>query len=275
MTLERIQFASFDGTQLAGIMTVPASPAWAVALLTHGLPSDKDEWGFYTDLADHLASAGVQSLRFDFRYCGDSEAGELRAISLAAMWNDIDAAARVATESVDHASPFFIIATSASGGIALQWMNDRPERVAHAFLMAPVLDYSYEVFGRVRPEVLETSKVDDAVFASLTDTGKVSDEIPYGRWMVNDARRFDGVSEVRRTTSPVSVFQGTEDSVVPLHLTQTMLAGSTVELVTIADADHGFAVRGDDDLLHPETKENHRRVYAMVTDRMRSHARDD
>lgn len=274
MTTQQVQFTSFDGARLFGVITLPVSRAWAVALLTHGLPSDKEEWGFYTDFAAHLASVGVQSLRFDFRYCGDSEPGDLSDIALAAMWNDIDAAARVAASSVTPSIPFFLIATSASGGVALQWANDRPGLVAHAFLMAPVLDYSFEVLGRPRSEVLLLPEVDHAVVASLARTGKVSNESPYGRWMVNDARRFDGGSEVRRATTPLSVFQGTNDSVVPLSLTRAVLAQSAVELVTVARADHGFAAVGDDDLRHPETKRNHHAVYALVSHTMRTYERE-
>lgn len=246
-----IEFSGADGVQLVGVWTQPASPT-AVVLMTHGLPSDRDEWGFYSGMSQYLASAGVASFRFDFHCCGESGGGAFEMLTMSAMKNDMDAAARILTER--SLAKRYMVATSASGGIAWDWLQGADLAVERLFLMAPVLNYQYEVFGQL-PRGAELASVQ-------TDNG-------YGLGMANDAVRFDPVA-LGTAKFPVTIFHGTADTVVPFHGSAEASERTSAELVAVDGVDHGFAALGDEDLSWPETKRNHRYIYEELLRRIAS-----
>lgn len=62
----KINFKSYDGTKLVGIYRAPESVSLkGIFLLIHGIPSEKDEWGFYKDMAIELELNGYASFRLD------------------------------------------------------------------------------------------------------------------------------------------------------------------------------------------------------------------
>lgn len=263
-----IAFKSYDGTELAGRFTIPTREPVACALMVHGIPSDMDEWGFYRDMATAFAAANIASFRFDFRGCGASAPRALAALTVSEMINDIDSAYWQVIGEFSGRVSLFAVSTSCGGGVTLRWANTFSRRLDHLFLMAPVLDYEYEVTGqrglaRNRPAWLTT---EDA--QRLAETGTIGGT-GYGGAMANDARAFDGRSELERFAGRLTIFQGDSDAVVPLEITQEMVTGlANIELRTLEGADHGFAVPGDEDLTAPGTKRNHLRVYDEVIRRI-------
>ena len=70
----KIAFRSFDGTVLNGIIQSPdKSTVKGGVLLLHGCPSEKNEWGFYSDMAKFLEENAFASLRFDYREQGENK----------------------------------------------------------------------------------------------------------------------------------------------------------------------------------------------------------
>lgn len=271
--ISEVSFPSFDGMLLRGILTVPRESK-AALLMMHGIPSDKNEWGFYSDMAGYFAARGVASLRFDFRGFGESSINETCLLTLSTMVNDIDAAYWKLVEHVADGTAIFAVGTSAGGGVTLKWMNTVARPVAGAFLMAPVLDYEYEVTG-ARRVVTSTcaSQASEDTLQELTQNGKLNRDIGYGRLMLNEAHLFDGGREASQCTKPLTIFQGDADTVVPISITREMIQNSkSAKLVVIPYADHGFAVSGDDDLTDPMTKKNHETVYDGMWQRI-SHER--
>lgn len=264
-----VQFTSFDAVVLQGTVTLPPLPK-AALLMVHGIPSDRDEWGFYTDMSEYFAGVDIASLRFDIRGCGGSAPFPLEALTLSAMIADIDAAYWALREIIGGDIPIHIVGTSCGGGVSLRWHNLFNRRIASIQLMAPVLDYEFEVTGStwtVRPD--GPSGLNLELAAKLESTGKVNDDIGYGRAMLNEAHLFNGAAELAAAQCPVTIYQGAQDSVVPLSLTRAMIADETkTELVVVEGADHGFAVDGDDDLTDPATKANHRFVYREMFERI-------
>lgn len=265
---KKIVFKSYDGTELVGILCTPTTePTKGAFLLMHGIPSDKDEWGFYRDMVSTLQSNGYASLRFDFRCNGESSGGNITNLTLSALVNDIESAYYNLCTSIETNCPIFVVGTSCGGGVAVKWVNIFKHPVQKIFLMAPVLDYKYEIFGKD----LENNEDPSAIIPSdwqyaLMSEGHLDNEIPYGLSMVNEVRCFDADSEFAMLQVPVTIFHGDADTVVPYSKTQHIATkfSSKVSLVTVPDADHGFAVAGDDDLTAPGTKQNHYYVYSEM-----------
>lgn len=264
-----VTFKSYDGTALRGILTLPHDPR-AALLMVHGIPSDKDEWGFYSDMAEFFAGQGIASLRFDFRGCGQSGPILLSELTLSAMISDIDAAFWELRNVLADQVLIHAVGTSCGGGVTLRWSNLLARPVGTIQLMAPVLDYEYEVTGHGRSVYFDRASRLDLVLADrLTESGIVNEEIGYGRAMLNEAHLFDGVAELTAARCPVVIYQGAEDTIVPITLTRSMLETNPgVELLVVAGADHGFAVEGDDDLTDPATKLNHAFVYREMLGRI-------
>ena len=269
----KISFDSYDGTNLVGIYSSPDNGKYKSAfLLMHGIPSEKNEWGFYSDMAKYLADNGHAAFRFDFRYNGESQQDSLTNLTLSEMVNDIEAAYQTLLNIVGRRTDIFVVGTSCGGGVTVKWCNTFNRKIRKIFLMAPVLDYEYEVTGRVRNIGLpgQPSALSSEDISSLRENGYLNPEIKYGRAMVNGAHIFDANKELNMLDSKVVVFQGTSDSVVPISITKSLIKKTrNTVLVEIKDADHGFAVKGDDNLTDPGTKKNHYFVYQEILKRLR------
>lgn len=265
-------FESYDGTKLVGILSKPNQGIERAAfLLVHGIPSEKDEWGFYKDMATFLSKNGYASFRFDFRYNGESEKGSLEQLTLSAMISDIEAAFWQLERCVSDETPIYVVGTSCGGGATVKWANSFKRDVEKIFLMAPVFDYNYEILGYSEPEDKEKhiELVKDQRDL-LNSMGYVNDEIKYGRAMVNEANIFDSIKELDNSNCDIIIFQGDSDTVVPIEITEKNINSSNkdIELIKISEADHGFAVEGDDDLTADGTKENHYYVYNEMIKRV-------
>jgi pimeloyl-ACP methyl ester carboxylesterase len=265
-----VTFSSFDGARLAGIVSTPTMNPRALALLMHGIPSDMDEWGFYKDMASVLGDHGIASLRFDFRTCGKSQPGSLSTLTLSQMINDIESAYWELMRKFGQSIPVYAVGTSCGGGVSVRWSNVFGRNLARIFLMAPVLDYEFEVTGK-RRAILDNchASLSDQDQSELATKGMLNKDIGYGIPMVNEAHIFDARSELGTARPLITIFQGDADSVVPISITRSTISDlPRIELVVVPSADHGFAVEGDDDLSAPGTKVNHRFVYDQMIRRV-------
>lgn len=263
----RVAFQSYDGLELVGTFVAPDGICQHAALLTHGLPSSRDEYGFYSDMAAALARRSVASLRFDFRYCGESSPGKFSDLTPTDMMNDIEAA-RVELARLSGLDQFSLISTSASGGVGILWSRVTPTSPSYVFLMAPVLDYWQEVTGRAARTAFPA--LSDVESRLLRDEGSLGHGERYGREFVGQVRALPlAALELTGTSPGGAIFHGTSDGVVPFAASvEFSKAHPQFELVEIDGADHGFAVNGDDDLVFPGTKANHRRVYELILERL-------
>lgn len=268
----KINFKSYDGTKLVGIYQAPESVSpKGIFLLIHGIPSEKDEWGFYKDMATELEVNGYASFRFDFRCNGESAGGDIINLTISGLVNDIEAAYCKLLSMAKNPLPFYVIGTSCGGGVTIKWINSFHREVNHVFLMAPVLDYNYEIFGTDLTNDVEPSAIiPENLQIQLNKEGHLDSEIHYGLAMINEAHLFDAEFEIRYLNSDITIIQGNADTVVPYSKSQHMaeIFDNKIQLITVPDADHGFAVEGDDDLTAPGTKANHRFVYSEILKRV-------
>lgn len=264
-----INFKSYDGTNLVGIYTLPNKVEHSL-LMIHGLPSDKDEWGFYKDMSIYMAQHNIATFRFDFRFNGESQQGDFSNLTLSMLINDIESAYWKLQEFVDTTA-ISVIGTSCGGGISVAWKNRFKRDIKNLFLMAPVLDYEYEVTGKIKQNYYDSFiSLDNDILKILESTQRLNDDIGYGYQMLNEAHIFDINEEFSKNNTPIYIFQGDQDTIVPFKLTQTLIVDflKNIELIPILGADHGFAVEGDDDLTALGTKENHKLVYLGILKRI-------
>ena len=261
-----LTFASLDGTELVGTMHVPKGSSSYSALMVHGLPSNRDEWGFYRDFAVALGEQGITSLRFDLRFNGDSAHGNFSGLTLGQLACDVEAAYRELVRQTTTAASPVVVGTSCGGGIAIRWASSFRREANKLFLMAPVLDYVYEVAGlRAESGEIPSPRFVSEVRNRAASGVKLNEEIGYGLPMLCDALTFDSVRELQCVRRSTTIFHGTADSVVPFEISRRVSElVPSVQLIPIAEADHGFAVKGDDDLTHPGTKANHQFIYQQV-----------
>ncbi len=264
-------FKSYDGTKLVGILNKPErSIVKAAFLMMHGIPSDKDEWGFYKDMSVALEKENYASFRFDFRYNGESTSGNMDQLTISGMTNDIDAAYWQLRNTIGVNTSIFVVGTSCGGGVTIKWIHNFKRQVKRVFLMAPVFDYEYEIFG------CDYFKSKDGNFSlppelidGLERNGCINSEIKYGRSMINEAHLFNAIDEISSITNNLTIFHGEEDTVVPIQKTERIVEKfiERIELIKIPHANHGFAVDGDEDLTSEGTKKNHHYVYAEIIKR--------
>lgn len=263
---KKVMFKSYDGTNLVGIYQAPdSSPLKGVFLMMHGIPSEKNEWGFYRDMAVFFEKNAFASFRFDFRCNGESDGGDIANLTISSLVNDIDAAYHKICSLLNVECPLYVVGTSYGGGVTLRWSNFFKRPMHHIFLMAPVLDYEYEIFGTDLPKA-EGTFIPDEWQSALKDNSLLENKINYGIAMINEAHLFDAANEITATSVPITIFHGDADTMVPYSKTQCIARrfSDKIKLITIPEADHGFAVDGDDDLTAPGTKKNHVSVYEAI-----------
>ena len=140
---EEVVFANGDIT-LAGELTFPSGdgPHAAVVLISGSGEQDRDSdlggFGLFGVLANHLAEAGVASLRFDDRGVGGSTGKNLQA-TLQDRAGDVEAAIEVLRSRADIAAEGIGLVGHSEGGIVAPVVANRTSVAFVALLAAPVV----------------------------------------------------------------------------------------------------------------------------------------
>jgi alpha-beta hydrolase superfamily lysophospholipase len=92
MPAEQVDLVSVDGVRLDAVVHRHADDVAArgVVVQTHGISADLTEGGMFVRLADRLAEAGFEVLRFSFRGHGRS-GGTQRGATIAGEMLDLQA----------------------------------------------------------------------------------------------------------------------------------------------------------------------------------------
>jgi alpha-beta hydrolase superfamily lysophospholipase len=136
VTEQKIVF-SVDGKTIRGDFQLP-KPGAACVFLCHGMEGSKDgaKWQL---LASGLAEAGLGSLRFNFRGCGDGDdksEGSFEDTSLTGRVADLKAAMEAAVGWGASAESMGVIGSSMGGMVAIAANDERVK--AHVLLATPV-----------------------------------------------------------------------------------------------------------------------------------------
>lgn len=251
-----VSFASFDGLMLNGTLVTPRSQIRGAMLLVHGITADREEWGFYTRMAQILEEIGIATLRFDYR-CHGVDKTPMRELSLSGIVNDIDAAFQKMLELVGAYLPSFIFAHSFGGGTAAYWVsknkNTFPLKVL--FLSAPVIDYADDV----------SRNAGDWVTALRTDGYVSYGDNRLSRCLISEIPHINGIEATANPPCPLIVFHGDADTDVPLSSSQKFVKVSEFSRIEVIEgAEHGYIKPGDEDIVDPQTFANYEKVFSHL-----------
>ncbi len=258
---ETVVFRSYDGLPLYGTFLAGKSEVVGAALLVHGTVSDREELGFYTDMANFLSLEGFSSLRFDYR-CNGVDKTPQPEMTLSGILNDIDAAFRFLQSKLGEKVPIYLVGTSFGGGLSAFWASQNPGLVETIFLNAPLLDYEDEILKR--PGLLESAGVNLLGQEMIAKMGFVETSgFRFGKALIEELPTINGIRPLQNPPCKVIIFHGDLDADVPISSSKKYVS-SDVRLIVVPGTEHGFGIPGDEDLTHPTTKENHRKIYKTM-----------
>jgi alpha-beta hydrolase superfamily lysophospholipase len=248
-------FRALDGLHLRGTLVTPTNVRGAATVLVHGGGVTRDEGGFFTRLADGLASAGSPSLRFDFRGHGESD-GRQEDLTIAGVVNDIRAAVEhVRAET--GSGPVSVIGASFGGGIAAFYTSWYPETVRRLVLFNPLLNYKRR-FVDDKP-YWHDDHIDEAAGDELATQGFVahSPSFKLGRPLLNEVFYLEPHRVLPNIATPTLIIHGTGDTFIPVQSSRDAVNqfGGEAKLVEIDGAQHGIAVHDDPQYADPQTQE--------------------
>ncbi|EMF01116.1 alpha/beta fold hydrolase [Streptomyces mobaraensis NBRC 13819 = DSM 40847] len=258
-------FRSLDGTALTGTLTAPDGPGRGLVALVHGAGVTREEGGFFTRLANGLATAGFQSLRFDLRAHGTS-GGRPEDVTVTGIANDIRAAGDHLRTAAGSDRAVDVVAASFSGGAAALHAAHRPRDVRRLVLLNPRLDY-HERYATSRPYVTDDYLTPEA--AEALDSRGFTEHSPFalGRALLNEVHHLDPAIFLGEVQAPTLLVHGTKDTFVPVDSSRRYLGcfGGPAELLELEGAQHGFAVHDDPGYLHPRSQAWQAEVIERVT----------
>lgn len=130
---ERVAFKNSQGQELAGLLDIPDGRANACALFAHCFTCSK-EINAAANISQTLASAGIETLRFDFTGLGESE-GEFRSTNFTTNIDDLVTASEFLTRRNPY--PLLLIGHSLGGTAVLAARSQIPQARAIVTLASP------------------------------------------------------------------------------------------------------------------------------------------
>lgn len=247
---ERVELTSKDGTALCGVLVRPEKSRKGTVVLVHGITVEKDEDGFYTELAGVLVQSGFESLRFDFRGHGES-GGSPTGMTIQGEVEDLTAAVEYLRKSgPDRVA---IVGTSFGAGIAILYSQIRPETVSSLSLLSPVLDYKRTF---LMPETEWTKEwFTEEAFKQAERTGTLDLEgFLLGRDLLDEFKILNPRDELLTLTVPTLIIHGTDDTMVPYDVAREVGSEhSHCRFLSVEGADHGF--EGFEEMVFSEVRQ--------------------
>lgn len=258
-------YESLDGLLLAGSFKAADSAVENdfAALLVHGITADRNEGGFYRDLAEALALNGVGSLRFDLRAHGQSE-GAMEDLTLLGGVSDVSASRRLLREIVGDDRRIVVIGASFGGGLSvLQAAREAPDALV---LLNPNIDYAANWLGgtgtTARGAGLPAEVRENLRQQGWTPRG----EFHLSRAMMNEVIHVRPADHMPSIPCPALTIHGTDDSMVSFDIARdNHRTAGPADFIAVEGADHGFVVPGDEEFVDPRTAAYRSRVIEDVT----------
>lgn len=266
----KLYFNSLDGFQLAGILSIPEDHPVSVAVMVHGITADKDEGGFYTDIASALDNNNIASFRFDLRAHGESD-GRQEDLTLLGGVSDIAAAVAYAKEHTGF-ERVHIIAASFGGGLCAIYSPRHNHDLLSVVLLNPNLDYNFNWL--THEGYWDNDRLTQEGAAALKRQGWLPHgQFHYSRAMLNEMIHIRPSQYMRDITQPVLTVHGTADSMVSFDIAKANYhCNDECKFIAVEGADHGFIAPGDESFIQPRTAAYRRDVTAWTVQWIREHS---
>jgi pimeloyl-ACP methyl ester carboxylesterase len=268
---EPVQFRSPDGLRLCGTLTTSDQPTVGAAVLVHGGGVTRDEGGFFTRTSAGLATAGIATLRFDFRGHGESE-GRQEDLTICGVANDIGAAVQQ-VGSRTGGTAVHLLGASFGGGITGFFAARHADQVQSLVLINPLLNYKKR-FVADKP-YWSNDQIDETAGRQLTAQGFLdhSPTFKLGRALLNEIFFVQPHLVLPQITAPTLFIHGTGDTFIPVESSRAAVGQIRAQsrLVEIEGAQHGIAVHDDPGYRDPRTKQWQAMAIETVVDWVLAH----
>jgi len=259
---KEITFQSFDGLNLEATVSIPSSGEKKTSvLLVHGIQTNRDEYGFYSNLSKYLFDFGIASFRFDHRANEKYLDQAVNLLTLSGVINDINQAFHV-FKSITKSEKIVMVGASFGGGLSLYYANRLSLYITHCVLLAPVLEYRID-YLKDEDLLNELGTLNSKGVVQLEkENYLISSGRPFSRSIINELGHFDAP---KNNVIPTTIIHGTKDSAVKIEYSRKFVnIAKNISLIEVDGVEHGFAFPGDEDLVHPKTLENHQNVYQQI-----------
>lgn len=244
--MKPVELVSVDGVRLdAALHPAEGSAGLGAVVQAHGINADMDEGGMYVRLAEQLAGAGFNVLRFSFRGHGRS-GGSQRGVTIAGEMLDLQASVELVARELSGrlsivAASFGAVATSMSlpylegqlRGLVL-W---NPVLDLCATFVEPTLPWGVENFGPLQ----QVRLVREGFLL-------IDDEFQLGRVLFEELRTYRPAEYFIAGKAPALVIHGDEDTYVPFDVAKSACAARDgCDFHAVRGSDHGFDSRERED----------------------------
>lgn len=244
--MQHLELPSIDGTPLdAAVHAATGRGSRGVVVQAHGINADMTEGGMFVRLADQLAGADFNVLRFSFRGHGTS-GGTQRGMTIAGEMLDLQAAVDYMTDR--YPGPLTIVASSfgaVSTSLSLPWLERRLDRLV---LWNPVLDLKHTFLN---PELPWGQENYSAARQSLLHSQgflTIDEEFEAGRVLFEEFRHYEPLPYLAASPIPALVVHGDRDSAVSYEIAKHAAATRpNTDFHTVRGSDHGFDTRQRED----------------------------
>jgi uncharacterized protein len=244
--MQRVELTSIDGIRLeAAVHPARAQGQRGVVIQAHGINANMAEGGMFVRLADRLADADFNVLRFSFRGHGGS-GGTQRGMTIAGEMLDLQAAVEYVIDRFPGglsivASSFGAVSTS----LSLPWLDERLDRLA---LWNPVLDLQRTFVNPELPWGKENYSLGQQRLLSAQGFLVIDDEFEVGRVLFEEFHYYEPLNYLVASTVPALVVHGDQDSAVSYEIAQqAAVARPNTDFHTVRGSDHGFDTRERED----------------------------
>jgi alpha-beta hydrolase superfamily lysophospholipase len=244
--MQQVELTSIDGMRLeAALHPGRGQGRRGVVIQAHGINANMTEGGMFVRLADWLADADFNVLRFSFRGHGGS-GGTQRGMTIAGEMLDLQAAVEYVADRFRGslsivASSFGAVSTS----LSLPWLGNRLDRLV---LWNPVLDLQRTFVTPELPWGKENYSPDQQKLLSTQGFLVVDDEFEVGRVLFEEFHCYEPLKCLVASPVPALVVHGDRDSAVSYEIAREAAAARPdTDFYTVRGSDHGFDTREGED----------------------------
>lgn len=244
--MHRTELASIDGIPMDAVVHPSVElPARGTVVQAHGINADMDEGGMFVRLADALASAGFDIVRFSFRGHGTS-GGTQRGTTIAGELLDLQAAIEFAKRTFP--GPLHLVAASfgaVSTALSLPRLGNQLERLV---LWNPVLDLRRTFLEPELPWGIENFNRDQQSLLKSQGYLVLDGEFEVGWVLFEEFRHYEPLEYLKADVVPTLIIHGDQDGYVSYDIARQVASSKKrCTFHTVTGSDHGFDSRERED----------------------------